>query len=157
MRVYRLAKKKYRSDLSGLGAETNDGRWNNIGMRMTYTSSSRALACVEVAVHLKLNKGPKNYFIMSLEIPEGVIKNLDQDLLKGIKWDVYPPVEFTQHIGDNFIIENEYAVLRVASAVVKGEYNVLLNPMHKDFRSIGINDIELFRWDKRLFGSETDY
>ncbi len=154
MRVYRLAKKKYRNDLSGLGAEINGGRWNNVGTRMVYTSSSRALACLEVAVHLQLNRGPKNYFIITLEMPNGIIKNLDQNLLKGKKWNVYPPIEFTQNIEDNFIEENGHAVLRVPSAVVGEEFNYLLNPMHKDFNTIEIEDVQPFRWDKRIFDSD---
>jgi len=154
MKVYRLAKKKYRNDLSGLGAQINGGRWNNVGTRMVYTSSSRALACLEMAVHIKLNRGPKNYFIISVEIPDRIIKNLDQRLLKGEKWNVYPPTEFTQHLGDTFIEENKKAVLRVPSAVVEGEYNYLLNPLHRDFNIIKIGEIQPFRWDKRLFDSD---
>ncbi|KKL48121.1 hypothetical protein LCGC14_2328700, partial [marine sediment metagenome] len=79
---YRLAKKKYSNDLSGAGAEINGGRWNNIGTKVVYTSSSRALACLEVAVHVKLNRSPKNYCIITLDIPMGIIKNLDTAILE---------------------------------------------------------------------------
>lgn len=154
MTVYRLAKKKYRNDLSGFGAEINGGRWNNIGARMVYTSSSRALACLEVAVHLKLNRAPKNYFIITLEMPDAIIKNFNENLLEGKNWNVYPPIEFTQNIGNNFIEENGHAVLRVPSAVVDEEFNYLLNPMHRDFNTIEIENIQPFRWDERIFDSD---
>ncbi|MDO1502618.1 RES family NAD+ phosphorylase [Winogradskyella maritima] len=44
MIVYRLGKEKYKNDLSGIGAEKFGGRWNSKGVRMVYTSQSRALA-----------------------------------------------------------------------------------------------------------------
>lgn len=151
MRVYRLAKKKYCKDLSGVGAELNGGRWNSVGTRMVYTSSSRALACLEVAVHLKLNREPKKYYIITLEISENLITRLDPTFLKGRKWDEYPPIGFTQKLGDDFIMKNENAVLQVPSAVVEDEYNYLFNPMREDFHTISIKDVQPFRWDKRHF------
>ena len=153
MKVYRLAKKKYSNDLSGAGAEINGGRWNNIGTKVVYTSSSRALACLEVAVHVKLNRSPKNYCIITLDIPMGIIKNLDTAILEGKEWNVYPPIELTQTIGDTFVRDNDHAVLRVPSAVVEGEYNYLLNPFHAEFKTIAIQKIQTFQWDKRLFDS----
>ncbi len=154
MRVYRLAKKKYCNDLSGVGAEINGGRWNNVGTRMVYTSSSRALAFLEVAVHLKLNREPKNYYIVTLELPEKLVAKLNPAQIKDKKWNEYPPREFTQRLGDSFIMDNKHAVLKVPSAVVEGEHNYLLNPLHQDFKAVIIKDAQLFRWDKRLFDSE---
>ena len=47
MRLFRIAKNRYISDLSGTGARANGGRWNRVGVGLLYTSPSRALATVE--------------------------------------------------------------------------------------------------------------
>ena len=52
MIVFRLAKKQYTHKLSGEGAELYGGRWNSVGTPMLYTSESRSLALLELAVHL---------------------------------------------------------------------------------------------------------
>ena len=39
-------------DLSGRGAETTGGRWNEVGLPVVYTATTRALACLETMVHL---------------------------------------------------------------------------------------------------------
>ena len=61
MTVYRLCKQAHINDLSGTGAEINGGRWNNKGLPALYTACSRALAVLEVAVHVPLGIIPINY------------------------------------------------------------------------------------------------
>jgi RES domain-containing protein len=40
---------------------------------------------------------------------------------------------------------------RVPSAVVKGDFNYLLNPNHVDFKTIKIQKVSDFLFDNRLF------
>lgn len=56
MKVFRIDRKKYLdSTLSGIGASRATGfRWNSLNTRLVYTAESRALAILEVAVHLDL-------------------------------------------------------------------------------------------------------
>ena len=151
MKVFRLSKEIYKEDLSGIGAEKYGGRWNNKGTRMVYTSESRALANLEVAVHVALNGLPKDYFMVTIEIPENFILTLDQSKLVGMEWKLNPPSELTQEIGDNFIRENEALVLKVPSAIVKEDFNFLINPQHPEIDKVTILETELFSFDKRLF------
>lgn len=151
MRVYRLSKKAYKDDLSGKGAERYGGRWNGKGTRMLYTSDSRSLAKLEVAVHVPLNRIPLNYYIVTIDIPDRLIGELDIRLLEDKNWKNNPPIKFTQTEGDKFVKQNEYLAIKVPSAVVDGDYNILVNPEHPDANQLTIVHIGKFEFDMRLF------
>ena len=53
-------------------------------------------------------------------------------------------------MGDDFIDSGEAGVLKVPSAVVKGDFNFLINPDHSDFKKIKIWDVTAFPFDKRI-------
>ena len=40
--------------------------------------------------------------------------------------------------------------MRVPSAVVEQEYNILINPLHSDMRQVRLQRVEKFEFDKRL-------
>jgi RES domain-containing protein len=151
MEVYRLARKKYPIELSGKGASITGARWNSKGTEIIYTAQSRALAMAEVAVHLSMATLPSDFVMMTIMIPDDItIKVLDPKTLpKG--WNVFPHSFTTQIIGDKFIILHEFCVLKVPSAVVKGDFNYLLNPYHPDFKRIKIIEKVDFPFDKRIF------
>jgi RES domain-containing protein len=150
MIVYRLSKQAFINDLSGYGAEKTGGRWNSKGIPVLYTAASRALAVVEVAVHVPFGIVPVNYFLATIDIP-------DKDILKlGLKdlpsnWNKYPFIKDTQFIGNNFIRNNEHLVLQVPSATVEGDFNYLVNPRHPDFKKVKVKSIDPFVFDIRLF------
>lgn len=151
MIVFRLSKKKYASRLSGKGASKSNNRWNSKGIEMIYTAESRALAMAEVAVHLTFATLPSDYIMMEIEIPNNlIIKKLDADSLK-IGWNENPHRQETQKIGDDFINERKAVALRVPSAVVKGDFNFLINPYHEDFDQVKIIKSYNFPFDERLF------
>lgn len=151
MIVYRLSKSKFASDLSGRGAEKAGGRWNSKGTAMVYTSASRALCTTEIAVHTPLGNLPLDYLLVTIEIPDTItILELPLTELPG-DWKSIPQAHSTQLIGDNFVAQGLYAVLKVPSVVVQDEYNFLLNPHHPAASGIVIRGIEPFNFDERLF------
>lgn len=151
MKVFRLSRKKYSNELSGKGASLSANRWNSKGTEIIYCASSRALAMAEVAVHLNLALIPNDYLMLEIHIPDSIkIQKIDHgDLPSG--WDLFPHISSTQKIGDDFMRQNNYCVLSVPSAVVKGDVNYLLNPFHKDFKGIEIINSYGFSFDQRLF------
>jgi len=151
MIVYRLSKQAYINDLSGRGAELNGGRWNSKGTSVVYTSSSRALAVLEVAVHTPLGFIPSDYFMATIELPDNseIFKSEIDQLPE--KWNSNPLIKATQQIGDSFVKANKYLALQVPSATVAGDFNYLLNPLHPDFKSVKIIAAEFFEFDSRLF------
>ncbi len=53
-------------------------------------------------------------------------------------WDAKPPTLNTQTIGDDFVFENDAALLKVPSAIIPEEYNYLINPSHVDAKKIKV-------------------
>jgi RES domain-containing protein len=151
MIVFRLAKSAYKNDLSGRGAELNGGRWNSKGTPMIYTCQSRALCVAEIAVHSPLGIIPKDYFLITIEIPdEYPILYIETHVLPE-NWLSMPHSHRTQRMGDEFITESKYLVLNVPSAVVQGDINFLINPLHPGIKEIKILNVEPFSFDERLF------
>ena len=153
MRVYRIEREKYlETTLKGQGAALTEGyRWNSLNTYLVYTSESRALATLEVSVHLDLSEDlPTDRYYVEVDIPDELeilelrIEDLPDD------WDVKPPSIETQYIGDDFVKDNEAAVLKVPSCIVPLEYNYLINPYHPDSKKISIISKQRLSFDQRF-------
>lgn len=151
MEVFRLSKLVYSYELSGKGAAKFGNRWNSKGVEVIYCAGNRSLAMVEVLVHLPLKMLPKDFIMMTIFIPDTISQKVisSEELPEG--WNVYPGNAELKSFGDIFINENKYGILRVPSAVTKGDYNVLINPFYKDFDQIKIIEKVPFLFDDRFF------
>lgn len=153
MIVYRIEREKYlETALSGIGASMSKGfRWNTFNTKLVYTAESRALATLEVSVHLDLSEDlPTDRYYIEIEIPDALtiqevkIEDLPDD------WDSKPPSILTQTIGDDFVFQNESAVLKVPSSIVPLEYNYLINPNHPDSKKIKVIGKTSMNFDQRF-------
>lgn len=153
MKVFRIEREKYlNSTLLGIGASLSEGfRWNSKNTQLVYTAESRALALLEIAVHLDLSEDlPNDRCFVEIFIPDELeilslnVQNLPPD------WDSKPPSIKTQFIGDEFVRSNAAPVLRVPSSIVKQEYNYLINPRHHDSGKIVVESTKKLEIDKRL-------
>jgi len=151
MIVFRWVQQKYSPDWNGKGAEIIGRRWNSKGIPMIYTSSSRALCTAELAVHLPLGKVPQGFELLTVSIPDDIIftEIRMKDLPTG--WKSFPYITATQQIGDQFIQQNKFQVMKVPSAVIPGDFNYLLNPRHPGFGRIEIINKEPYEFDERFF------
>ncbi|MFA5619502.1 MAG: RES family NAD+ phosphorylase [Weeksellaceae bacterium] len=150
MIVFRLSRSVYANDLSGRGAEIAGGRWNNKGIPLIYTAQNISLCMAEVAVHLPLGILPKDYTLISIEIPDDDFEvfSLSDFKVESIR-DLY--YETTQKIGNEFVKNSAKMMLKVPSVVVQGEFNILINPRHSDIHKVKIIKTETFEFDRRLF------
>lgn len=151
MEVFRLSREKYATPLSGKGSALKGARWNSVGVELIYTAANRSLAMAEVAVHFTLATLPDDYVIITISIQDDIeIKEaFEKDL--PLNWKIFPYPISTQKIGDDFVVENKYCILKIPSVVTSGDYNLLINPGHKDFGRMKITGIEKFPFDKRIF------
>jgi len=153
MKVFRIEREKYlETTLEGIGAALTEGyRWNSLSTYLVYTAESRALATLEVAVHLDLTEDlPLDRLYVEIEIPDElpILELREEDL--PADWDSKPPRLETQFIGDDFVKGKEAAVLKVPSCIVHQEFNYLINPNHPDAKRIIVVSTAPFNFDSRF-------
>ncbi len=152
MLVYRISKKEYINDLTGIGAGLFGGRWNPKGLNMVYTSGSIALASLEYLVHNYHLLSTTTVCLAKLEINDSAsvaVFPYDQ-LPKG--WNLQMSQQLgTQTIGKDFLLKGKHYGLKVPSAVISGEFNLLLNPLHsRHSQTKMVEIIDPFVFDERL-------
>jgi RES domain-containing protein len=148
--VWRITKQKHaKHAFTGDGARLYGGRWNSQGNPVVYAAQSRALALAEILVHLESAAVLARYVVFQVEIDEQYLAHLDlRDLPKN--WRAEPAPKRLQLLGDEWLSSRKSPVLRVPSAIVGGEFNFLLNPLHSDFSKLRIHGPEQIPIDKRL-------
>jgi RES domain-containing protein len=151
MRLWRICRAIHAAGaFSGDGARLYGGRWNSQGVPMIYTSPSLALAAIETFVHLEPNLRPDDLVSIRAEIPDDVAtERLDLRSLPR-RWHELRD-ESLRTFGDRWIRTGKTIALHVPSAAIRGEWNVLLNPNHPDFRKLKIGKPNRFEFDLRMF------
>src|ERR1700722_17304509 len=136
MRVFRITRPKWEGNFNGSGIPA---RWNEAGRRMLYTSSSLALALLEILVHIKRDQVP-DYVWLAAEIPDHLME------FSGLT-EVPPD---SVEIGTRWLeTSGRKEALRVPSVIIP-EQNILLNPVHTDFSRIQWADPVELKVDPRL-------
>jgi RES domain-containing protein len=146
MEVFRISHEKWAGVLQGSGRAA---RWNSNGVFITYAGSSRSLSCLEMLVHLNGEQIQSNFKLTIINIPEELeIENVST--FYNVDWTEFENYYQSQEVGDEWAKSLRTCILRVPSAIIKGEYNYLINPQHTDFNKITISEIEDFYFDLRL-------
>ncbi|MBK6852478.1 MAG: RES family NAD+ phosphorylase [Burkholderiales bacterium] len=138
-------------DLSGKGAEVSGGRWNRPGTPLVYTSTTRALACLETVVHLGAGSLPLNRYLVAIELPQALwdaAAVLDPSALVG--WDAEPAGQASLAWGEAWARDNRSLLARVPSVIVPEEHNVLINPRHPDAGQLQAIKQRRWLYDARL-------
>jgi RES domain-containing protein len=149
MIVYRIAKKKWIEDLSGIGAKLAGGRWNSKGIPVLYCASTSSLAILEKLVSVDFDLLPNDLYIGEIDVPETDILTISVDQLPK-NWNEYPSPDELKRIGGEWIAKNEHLILEVPSAVNPHESNFVLNVNHKFFHKIKIRRTFPVFFDGRL-------
>lgn len=135
--------------LDGEGAFLYGGRWNSQGTRLVYLGNSLAQASVELLVHLNSANVLRQYMVMQLTFDESLMEHIDASDLPD-NWASQTMNSSVQAVGDEWVMAGSSLILQVPSAAITGEYNFLLNPIHKDFNKLKIGAITPFYFDQRL-------
>jgi RES domain-containing protein len=150
MLVYRIARSKHIKELSGEGARLHGGRWNHRGTAIIYTSASRSLATVELLVHVSLSFAPTDLKMATIEIPdEPAPEEVDVAALPP-NWRGFPAPPELADLGTSWARSGRSLLLRVPSAVVEHEHNILINPAHPHIARVVLAEVEDFPLDRRL-------
>ncbi|MGH9369043.1 MAG: RES family NAD+ phosphorylase [Thermoanaerobaculia bacterium] len=150
MRVWRLTSGRHVS-FDGEGSRLAGGRWNLRRTPLVYASESLALAALEYLVNVDPGTAPGDLVAIAAVIPDRVaIKIVSADELPK-NWRRFPAAPQLAILGTNWANSLETAVLRVPSAVVPQESNLLLNPRHPNFSKFVVRDPIPFAFDTRVW------
>ena len=135
-RVWRIVKEKCVGEaFSGEGARQAGGRFNSPGRPVVYTSESLALAQLEILVNLPTDRLLASYVAFRGDIPDRHVETLSREELPE-NWREAPAPRGVREIGDQWLRSERSLALRVPSAAVPAETNVLLNPLHSDLGEV---------------------
>jgi len=151
MRFWRITRRRYITDATtGEGARLYGGRWNSRGVRVVYASTSLALAAIETFVNIDPALRPDDLISIAGEIPRGVAiaRVRQEELPEG--WHQNRN-ESLHNMGDDWVRAARTVAIMVPSAVIRGEWNVLLNPAHRQYPRITFGKPEPFEFDARMF------
>lgn len=146
---FRLCNAAYKDDLSGIGAEIHGGRWNSKGIKAVYCAEHISLAMLEILVNIsKDDLNPKlDFHLLEFAMQDEWISTLEPNKLKK-NWML--DYEYTQYIGDQFLLSNYNLALRIPSAVVPEEFNMLINPLHPLSNKFKPKKSRPYKLDSRL-------
>jgi RES domain-containing protein len=116
---------------------------------MVYTATSPALAALELFVNLEPNEAPDDLLMAAAEIPDQLVEPLGLELLPADWRELNNLV--CRDLGSGWAASGRSVALRVPSAVVDGDWNLLLNPRHAEFSKIEFINPRPFRFDGRMF------
>lgn len=148
MIVFRFTPEKYSGDISGEGASMFGGRWNSIGFPIVYTSINISLSLLEILIYSASYDQIQNNFLVRIEVPDTTIPVISETALPK-KWQ--SEKEHCRYIGNEFLTQKKTLLLKVPSAIIPEENNILINPLHPEFKKVKIASAKKFEFDGRLF------
>lgn len=149
MIVYRVSKKIYANDISGIGAKLYGGRWNPAGMPVVYTSEHIALGLLEILANANTLEDLQTLQLSEIEFPANA---LIEEIKNGqLKKDWWRDFDYTQWLGSQIIKNSGCLAVKCPSAIIEKESNYILNPGHVDFKKVKLKTVTDFRFDERLF------
>lgn len=149
MIVYRLSRTRHAADLSGEGARLHGGRWNFRGTPCIYTSESRALSALEFTVNIGADEIPRALSMVTISLPAHEINEIPVAELPG-NWNASPAPVSTKNMGSFWLRNMTSLALKIPSAVIPEEYNILINPRHPLAEAVRVVDIRDFVYDIRI-------
>jgi RES domain-containing protein len=151
VRVFRLCRAPFRA-LDGEGARLYGGRWNAPGRPVVYTAGTLALAALEYLVHVDPDAVPGDLVALTIDVPDDApLEALDAAALPG-DWARASEHPACRERGEAWLRAGRALALRVPSALVPEETNVLLNPGHPDAGRVRVVAERAFAFDPRLTG-----
>lgn len=148
MTVYRFTTEIYSHDISGEGAKKWGGRWNSPGLAVVYTSCSISLSLLELLIYQTSYEEIVINNLMRIDVPDTFTQIVSANSLKS-NWQ--HDIDYCRFIGNEFLQNNKSLMLKVPSAIIPEEYNILINPGHAAFGKCRIISSGIFEFDTRLF------
>lgn len=151
LRVWRLTKPAYvPTAFDGRGASDFGGRWNPVGTPTIYTAEALSMAALELLVHLSAEAvRTMPYVAIPAWLPASSVETLAANELPD-GWNAPSAPVALADIGKRWMSSGRSLALRVPSAIVPVERNVLVNPHHPQMASVQTGEPQPWLYDGRL-------
>lgn len=150
IQVWRLCAAEHAGTaFSGEGAKQFGGRWSFAGAPVVYCSATRSLCTLEILAHLDepARLAMRRWVHIAATLPSACVLHPPR---VPDTWRKFPHSAETQRFGTIWTQERRSVALCVPSAIVPGEFNYLLNPLHPDFAKVKVAEPEPYEFDPRL-------
>jgi len=137
--------------MSGEGARLYGGRWNKKGISMLYFSESLSLSLLEILVHLDFKFLSSDFRYIEVEIPDKYILPRLKISTLDKKWRSNPPISYTKDFGGNWVASKKSLAIKVPSAILTMQSNILVNPTHQLISEVKIIRSGELDIDSRVF------
>ncbi len=154
IRAWRIVKARFAATaFDGEGARIYGGRWNSAGRPAVYLGGTPAIAALEVLAH---NARPAlleaSYVIIEARLPDDAVLDLDVGALPS-GWDDPADPSRAAALGDAWLESGASLALRVPSAVLPLERDLVVNVRHPRVVELVVGEPQPFRFDPRLAGA----
>lgn len=152
MQAWRIAKKQFALDRTGIGARLFGGRWNAPGVAVIYAGMTPEISAMERLVHAG-DILPADLVLVRFDLLEEAslyYRYEKTDLPPG--WDALPGSTSAVDFGTAFVNAGVYLGMIVPSAVMPEASNIVINPNHKAFTGVQMTIVRPFEFDSRLRG-----
>lgn len=129
------------------------GRWNSVGTPVVYTSTTLSLAVLEMLVHVDPEDMPRDLVALRIEVAGKVSSRRVRPEDLPDDWAEVPGHPACRALGEEWLSKGKTLLLRVPSAIVREEENVLVNPRHPEAEKLQVGSVRAFRFDARLLRS----
>jgi RES domain-containing protein len=142
------------TDLSGTGAATRPGRWNDYKEAVVYCAPTIAMAVLETAAHVDDAGLPLNRYLVEMDVPDAAWARREEVEVAKLPptWDAIPAGRANVKFGSEWLGALRSVVLLVPSVIVPEERIALINPRHPDAATITAKVARRFEYN-RLFRS----
>ncbi|NRR28685.1 RES family NAD+ phosphorylase [Oxalobacteraceae bacterium] len=153
MRLWRISHPRCALDRLCAGAALHGGRWNPIGMPALYAGTTIAITALEKFVHIGSAPLPP-LLLVAIDIPDST--TVFDPGLAGMPpaWAAMPTSATAQALGKRFLSSGAELAMKVPSAIIPEEFNIVINPQHPDYANVGLSVVRRFTFDTRMFKSQ---
>jgi RES domain-containing protein len=149
--AFRLTRRKYAdAAFNAAGARRTGGRWHPRGAAVAYASEHLSLAALEYLVHVDPEDAPKDLVSLRIDIPDDLVEDADVSLLPP-SWRMEPAPPELAELGRRWLERHSAVALRVPSAIVPSEFNVVIDSLSTTLDRCMIAAPEPFSFDPRLW------
>lgn len=147
MKLWRLYRRAHGQGLDGAGGRYAAGRWHQQGTPVVYFGAGAAIVVLEKLAHLNPDTLPADLMLGLFEADVSAEDVWAEG--RGHSRDV-EDIDQTRAAGQEWLKSGRSCVLRVPSAVVPEEQNLVVNPLHAEAQQITLIVERLFMFDGRL-------